>query len=197
MPGSPDRPDLILASASPRRREILELLQVEFEVVPSGVVEVSEGEPRQVVLENARRKAWAGWETSGGIAPTLGVDTDVALGGRLLGKPENEEGARERLKALAGRTHQVLSGVVVIDRLPGQPEPAVRAAVASTAVTFAALDDDTLAMYLASQEWRDRAGAYAIQGLGSILIERIVGDFSNVVGLPVPTLLALLPALQA
>lgn len=195
--GSSERPELILASASPRRREILELLGVDFEVVVTGVEEASDGEPHEVVVENARRKARAGWESTGRRAATLGVDTDVALDGCLLGKPASEEGARERLEALSGRTHEVLSGVVVLD--PGAvegEETAERSAVARTAVTFRDLGEETLALYLASGEWEDRAGAYAIQGIGSILIERIEGDFSNVVGLPVPALLELLPDLR-
>ena len=116
----------------------------------------------------------------------LGVDTDVALDGRLLGKPADEAGARERLEALSGRTHEVLSGVVVArhgDRRRG-PGRALgdrphRGHLRATS-TGATID-----LYVASGEWRDRAGAYAIQGLGSILIESIRGDFSNVVGLPV------------
>lgn len=163
----------------------------------TGVQEISDGEPPEVVVENARRKARAGWESTGGRAATIGVDTDVVLNGRLLGKPASGQGARERLEALSGRTHEVLSGVVALD--PGaaeDQEPAERSAVARTAVTFRDLGEDTLALYLASGEWEDRAGAYAIQGLGSVLIERIEGDFSNVVGLPVAALLELLPDLR-
>jgi septum formation protein len=180
---------LILASASPRRREILERLGVEFEAVVGEVEELSEGEPEAVVLENARRKARAGRELGGARegAAVLGVDTDVAIGGRLLGKAADELAARERLEALSGRTHEVLSGVVVLD---GSAE---RSAIARTEVDFKRLDRATVDLYLASGEWRDRAGAYAIQGLGSILITAIRGDFSNVVGLPVPTVLELIP----
>ncbi len=155
------------------------------------MTEIREGEPEPVVVENARRKAAAG-RAAGAPGIVLGVDTDVALGGRLLGKPEDEPGARRRLQALSGRDHEVLGGVVVLD--PGET-PAERAAVARTRVRFRKLDAPTLDLYLASGEWRGRAGAYAIQGLGSILIESIQGDFSNVVGLPVPTLLELVPAL--
>jgi septum formation protein len=120
----------------------------------------------------------------------LGVDTDVALDGELLGKAAHEAGARERLQRLSGRTHEVLSGVAVIEGSD------VRTAVARTEVTFNELDPRTIGLYLASGEWRDRAGAYAIQGLGSILIGAIRGDFSNVVGLPVPALLELIPSLR-
>jgi septum formation protein len=140
------------------------------------------------VLENARRKARAGAELSGAGEGSLviGVDTDVALDGRLLGKAADDAAARERLEALSGRTHEVLSGVVVL----GATE---RSGVALTEVAFRTLQPAEIDLYLASGEWRDRAGAYAIQGLGSILIDQMSGDFSNVVGLPIALLLQLEP----
>ena len=174
---------------------MLELLGIEFDVLVTGVHEVCAGPPRDVVLENARRKAWAGWEASGAGATVLGVDTDVALDGQTLGKPADVGDARLRLEALSGRTHEVLSGVVVVEGTAGEREPSERSAVALSEVTFRDLGEDALARYLASGEWQDRAGAYAIQGLGSTLIARVAGDFSNVVGLPVPTLTELLPDL--
>jgi septum formation protein len=200
---TPERaPRLILASASPRRREILRGLGVDFEAIVPDVEELSEGDPEEVVVENARRKArW-------GMAPArspeirisghgaedntwvLGVDTDVALDGELLGKATDAAAARERLERLSGRTHLVLSGLVVAGA-GGERE-----AVACTEVTFNDLNAETIDLYLASGEWRDRAGAYAIQGLGSILVASIRGDFSNVVGLPVPALLELIPGLR-
>lgn len=165
-----------------------------------------------MVLENARRKARAGLESVGkgvkasgereGIAWVLGADTDVALDGRLLGKAGTEGEAEERLRALSGRTHEVLSGVVLLatgELLPHSgnkaPEVRERSGVARSHVTFRSLDEETLRLYLASGEWRGRAGAYAIQGLGSILIEELRGDFANVVGLPVGLLLELAPEL--
>ena len=195
--GSGSSSRLILASASPRRRAILERLGVDFEVVVPEVDELRQGQPEAVVLENARRKAHWGRRRAGERATyVLGVDTDVGIDGRVIGKPADELGARERLEALSGRTHEVLSGVVVIGTALGASDvPVERAAVARTQVTFVSLDEGSIDLYLASGEWRDRAGAYAIQGLGSILIERIEGDFSNVVGLPVPTLLELVPRL--
>jgi septum formation protein len=107
----------------------------------------------------------------------------------LLGKPASEPEARERLEVLSGRTHEVLSGLVLVG---GGEE---RAGVARTHVTFRDLDRATIDFYLRSGEWRDRAGAYAIQGLGSILVASVHGDFSNVVGLPVTLLLELAPEL--
>ncbi len=157
--------------------------------------EIASGEPHELVLENARRKAWAGWQAQGGGATILGVDTDVALDGETLGKAADVDGARARLEALSGRKHQVLSGVAVVEPGAGGSEPAQRSAVALSEVTFRDLDEATLARYLRSGEWQDRAGAYAIQGLGSTLIARVEGDFSNVVGLPLATVIELLPDL--
>ena len=190
--GSASSPRLLLASASPRRREILERLGIAFEAVVPDVEELSEGDPEGVVIENARRKALAGREIArvGEGDRVIGVDTDVAIDGRLLGKAADEAGARERLRALSGRAHEVLSGIAVLEG------DEVRTALARTEVTFAALDAATIDLYIDSGEWRDRAGAYAIQGLGSILIESIRGDFSSVVGLPVPALLELIPDLR-
>jgi septum formation protein len=147
-----------------------------------------------VVLENARRKARAGMELAAGAegATVLGADTDVALDGRLLGKPIDEDGARRRLEALSGRAHEVLGAIVLLD---GAEPGAERTGVARSQVRFAALEPATIDLYLRSGEWRDRAGGYAIQGLGSILVEELRGDFSNVVGLSVALLLQLAPNL--
>jgi septum formation protein len=185
--GGPRR--LVLASASPRRRELLGLLGLDFEVVVPGVDELTEGEPEALVAENARRKALAGAQLRPD-AIVIGVDTDVALDGRLLGKPGSETEARARLEALSGRAHEVLSGVAIV--AGGEPE----VAVARTAVTFRDLRAEEVAAYLASGEWRDRAGGYAVQGLGSALVERVDGDLSNVIGLPIPTLSRMIARLQ-
>ena len=160
------------------------------------VDELDQGDPEVVVLENARRKAQAGWRAAGlGAGLTLGIDTDVAVDGRVLGKPADAESARERLELLSGRTHEVLSGVVVVDTALEGEVPVERSGLARTEVCFRELDARTIELYLRSEEWRDRAGGYAIQGLGSILVASIHGDFSNVVGLPVTTLLELVPGL--
>jgi septum formation protein len=193
---------------------MLSALGVEYEAVSTEVEELREGAaPEVLVLENARRKALAGLELAGAGAGgwSLGVDTEVVLEGRLLGKAASEGEARERLQALSGRTHEVLSGVALVrsdadgremssrlTKLDHRGSAAVgreRSGVASSLVTFIDLDDATLDRYLASGEWRDRAGAYAIQGLGSLLIARLEGDFANVVGLPLGLLLDLAPEL--
>ena len=194
---------LVLASSSPRRREILGWLGVEFDVVEPAVEELTSGlDPEGLVLENARRKALAGLESLVGEAAegvVLGVDTDVFVDGEMLGQPADRAEAQARLRRLSGRAHEVLSGVCLLGpRAQGIPGAPVRerSGVARSAVTFRELDEAVLAAYLDSEEWRGRAGGYAIQGLGSILVDRVEGDFSNVVGLPVRLLLELEPGLM-
>lgn len=187
---------MVLASRSPRRREILGWLGIEFDAVKPDAEELTEGlPPEQLVVENARRKARAGLAQAGASAHAadlviLGVDTEVFLDGRALGQPDDRGGAEDRLRALAGREHEVLSGLCVLGAGGGE-----RTAIARSLVTFADLSDELIAAYLDSGEWEGRAGGYAIQGLGSILIARVEGDFSNVVGLPIATLLKLAPEL--
>jgi septum formation protein len=170
---------LVLASRSPQRRAILEQLGVPFEVRPADVAELEDGDPAAVAVENARRKRAA---VDGGGAHVLAVDTIVTLGGRIHGKPRDEAHARETLRELAGRTHEVIGGLAFDDRLT----------LAVTRVTFRALDDTALEAYLATGEWRGRAGGYAIQGRGAALVRGIEGDYLNVVGLPVTALLDLM-----
>ena len=177
---------LILASRSPQRRAILEQLGVKFEVRIPDVEELETGPPPEVVLENAYRKAAAA-VVADGEQPVLGVDTIVSIGSRIWGKPASEADARDTLRALGGRRHTVISGVCVI--AGGR----TRTAAATTEVEFRALDDALLDWYLASGEWRERAGGYAIQGRGAAFVAAIDGDYTNVVGLPVPTLLELAP----
>lgn len=189
-----DRPTrLILASASPRRREILSAVGIPFETFVPDVEELGEGDPEETVLENARRKAAAGFAAAPQGAVALGVDTEVVLDGRTLGKAGDPSAARKRLEALSGRTHSVLSGVVLLGPERAEHGPVERSGIARSQVTFRPLDQRTLELYLASGEWRGRAGAYAIQGLGSMLVDRVDGDFSNVVGLPVRLLFELAP----
>jgi septum formation protein len=181
---------LVLASRSPQRRAILEQLGVEFSIRVSDVEELEEGPPHEVALENAYRKASAVADEAPGSL-VVGVDTVVSLGARLYGKPADVEEARATLSALAGRRHAVISGVCLIE------DGKVRSAAAQTGVQFRALDEGLIDWYLSSGEWRERAGGYAIQGRGAALVAGIEGDFLNVVGLPVATLLELEPALLA
>jgi septum formation protein len=171
---------VILASRSPQRRAILTQLGVDFEVVVPDIEEIEDGDPREMVIENALRKARA---VQGDLV--LGVDTTVVLEGKAFGKPADEEEAERVLTLLSGKTHEVWSGIALNEKT----------AAACTKVTFRTLSPPLLRWYLDSQEWRDRAGGYAIQGKGAALVERIDGDFWNVVGLPVPELLRLAPDL--
>jgi septum formation protein len=188
---------LVLASRSPQRRAILEQLGVAFDVVVSDADELETGHAVDVALENARRKAVAVADLiTAAFAPhteakpaVIGVDTVVALQGALYGKPADAGEARATLERLSGRTHEVVSGIAVVEA--GE----TRTAHTTTRVTFRALDAVTLDWYLATEEWRERAGAYAIQGRGAALVAGIEGDYLNVVGLPVPALLELLPGI--
>jgi septum formation protein len=177
---APPAAPLILASTSPRRRAILEQLRIPFDVVEP-LYEEREGDPVAHAVGKARSVAGLA-----GDRPVLGCDTEVVCGGRVYGKPENESDAEEMLDSLGGTTHEVVSGLVVLT--PGWEE--VHREV--TLVTFRPLDARDLAHYLASGEWEGRAGGYAIQGLGASLVERIEGDYLNVVGLPAARLVRLL-----
>jgi septum formation protein len=172
---------LVLASASPQRRAILESLGVAFEVRPAAVAEIEDGQPRAVARENALRKALGAAPRAG--ETVLGVDTLVATGNDIWGKPPDEQTARETLRRLSGRTHEVISGFAVVR------DGAVEEGEEVTEVTFRDLDEATIDWYVARGEWRERAGGYAIQGCGAALVRRLDGDYLNVVGLPVAALI--------
>jgi len=175
---------LILASGSPQRKAILEQLGVEFRVEVPEVEELLDGDPREVVLENALRKA-----RSRPGETVLGADTAVVLDGRIFGKPADAGQAEDFLRQLSGITHEVMSGIAICE------SGTERSDLAVTRVRFRELEQADLDWYLATGEWRDRAGGYAIQGRGAALVEAIEGDYWNVVGLPVPALLRLMPDL--
>ncbi|HEV7400234.1 MAG TPA: Maf family protein [Solirubrobacterales bacterium] len=177
--------NVVLASGSPQRSEILGKLGVEFEVVISGVDELSGGDPEVEVLENARLKARA--VARDGLV--IACDTDVALDGKALGKPADAAEARSYLDRMSGRAHEVLSGLVV---LVGEEE---RSGLERTTVVFKELSEAEKERYVAFGEWEGRSGGYAIQTLGSTLVERLEGSVSNVVGLPVGLLIDLAPEL--
>jgi septum formation protein len=181
-------PRLILASRSPQRAAILEQLGIDFEVEPAGVEELATGDAVEAARENARRKAVA-VAAARPEAIVVGADTVVAVDGRILPKPADEAQARDWLEQLNGRAHEVVGGVCVAD-----PEH-VRTATALTVVHFRALAADEIEWYVATGEWRERAGGYAIQGRGAALVARIEGDYLNVVGLALPALLDLVPNL--
>jgi nucleoside triphosphate pyrophosphatase len=198
---------VVLASGSPQRREILAKLGVEFEVLVPGVEELIGGDPEHEVLENARLKAKAVARGEGAPAgeilvpgtppspPTgrvvIACDTDVVLDGRALGKPADAEEARAYLDRMSGREHEVLSGLVVL------ADGEERGGLERTTVRFRELSAAEKERYVAFGEWEGRSGGYAIQTLGSTLVERIEGSVSNVVGLPVGLLFELAPELFA
>lgn len=184
---APPAPPILLASTSPQRRAILEQLGIPFEVVAPRYREedVPAAMPAELVRAHASGKARSVVEGAGD-RPVLGVDTAVALGGRVYGKPAGPEQAAEMLETLSGQIHEVVSGLCLIT--PGWQE--VEHAV--TRVSFRALTPRDVARYVASGEGKGRAGAYAIQGLGAALVDRIEGDYLNVVGLPGALLVRLL-----
>ncbi len=183
---------LILASGSPRRREILSRLGFEFEVRPVNIDEQRlAGESALAYVERLARAKASADVRSGELV--LAADTIVELDGELLGKPRAAEEAAAMLRRLSGRRHTVSTGVAVADA----DRDTLAHEVVTTAVSFRRLSDDEIDWYVASGEPMDKAGAYAIQGLGSFFVEGIDGNYSNVVGLPVPAVHALLTRLGA
>ncbi len=178
---SPDQPQrrLVLASASPRRRELLAVLGVEFAVAPADIDEsVRPGEaPQAYVRRMALEKARAGLRAAGN-AVVLGADTSVVLDGRILGKPQDRDAALALLADLSGREHQVLSAVALV-AADGETE-----ALSATQVRFREITPAEAAAYWASGEPADKAGGYGIQGLGSVFVEALSGSYTGVVGLP-------------
>ena len=183
---APPAPPLLLASRSPQRRAILEQLGIPFEaVVPQYDEQLTGADPVAEVERHAQGKA----RSVAGIAgdrPVLGVDTEVVLDGRVYGKPADEAEAEAMLDELSGKTHQVVSGLCLLTPAWEELGHAV------TRVSFRALTPRELGLYVVSEEWRERAGGYAIQGVGGALVERIDGDYLNVVGLPTALLVRLL-----
>jgi septum formation protein len=183
---APPAPPLLLASRSPQRRAILEQLGLPFEaIVPQYEEELTGADPVAEVERRAQGKA----RSVAGVAaerPVLGVDTEVVLAGRVYGKPADEAEAEAMLDELSGQTHEVVSGLCLLTPAWEELDHAV------TRVSFRRLTPRELGLYIVSDEWRDRAGGYAIQGLGAALVERIEGDYLNVVGLPAALLVDLL-----
>lgn len=190
-PGSPppDHPRIILASQSPRRRDLLDQVGIAHEVRPADVDETPW--PGEAPAAHAERLARAKALAVAGAAPdalVIGSDTIVVVDGDILGKPRDDADAVRMLRRLAGRTHQVLTAVAVARGAE------VRTAVERVDVTFGPLDEGRIADYVATGEPRDKAGGYGIQGIGAMLVERIAGDYFAVMGLPVFRLVRLLEA---
>jgi septum formation protein len=179
---------ILLASTSPQRRAILEQLGLPFEVVAPEYEEVDPpgAEVDDLVREHARGKARSVAHLGGPHRPVLGVDTAVEVGGAILGKPASLEEAEQMLERLSGTTHTVVSGLCLLTAGWEVVEHE------ATRVTFRGLTPRELGQHLAHGEWEGRAGAYAIQGRGAALVERIEGDYLNVVGLPAALLVRIL-----
>lgn len=176
---------LVLASASPRRQELLARLGLPFAVQPSLIPELHPpGPPARALAAVALDKARAvARQWTGGPAVILGADTEVVIDGRYLGKPRDAADAIRILSELSGRTHEVITGVALVEAPPGREETAA----VTTRVTMAAATREEIAAYVATGEPFDKAGGYAVQGLGARLVARIDGCLTNVVGLPVET----------
>jgi septum formation protein len=172
------RPRVVLASTSPQRRAILEQLRIPFRVVAPSYEEVGDD---PVAHASGKARSF-----DGGGAPVLGCDTIVGLDGELLGKPQTEGEARRMLRQLSGRTHEVVSGLCL---RTAEWEELGRDV---TLVTFRQLTSREIDRYVAARDWQGRAGGYAIQGFGASLVERVEGDYLNVVGLPAALLLRVL-----
>jgi septum formation protein len=173
-------PPIVLASRSPQRRSILEQLRIPFDVVAPDYEEHGK-DPVEHAVGKAR-------SVDGGERPVLGVDTIVVCDGRVLGKPADASEAEQMLETLGGKTHEVVSGLCL--RTPAWEELHSE----RTVVVFRPLAARDIAAYLSTGEWESRAGAYAIQGVGASLVQRIEGDYLNVVGLPAALLIRLLAA---
>ncbi|HEX9983607.1 MAG TPA: Maf family protein [Thermoanaerobaculia bacterium] len=179
----------ILASASPRRRELLASIGLDFEVLPSNVPEVhQEGEaPEEYVARLSRDKAQA-LASAHPSRWVIAADTTVLLGEELLEKPADEADARRMLEAIAGKTHVVYTGLTLVNLERNHHDTRV----AESEVRMLPLSDDEIAWYVRTGEPMDKAGAYAVQGIGAMFIESINGSYTNVVGLPLATLFQML-----
>lgn len=192
------RGPLVLASGSPRRREILTDLGLRFDVCPAGLDEtrLDDEPPEAYAVRAAADKAKAVMAEVASDRPqpfVVGADTVVAVGTTVLGKPVDDEHARSMLRRLSGRTHRVTTAIAA-----GWAVVGVSGVTAvSTEVRFKALDDDDIDAYVATGEGRDKAGSYAVQGRGRALVARWIGSYSNVVGLPATETLELLARMGA
>lgn len=180
---------LILASGSPRRRELLSRLGISFEVITKNIDEsaIAGESPADLVQRLSKDKALAVYQDHQGDI-ILAADTVVALEGKIMGKPHDENEAFEFLSRLTNRTHEVFTGICLINKAK------INTQVVCTKVTFGHFDDDILRSYIATGEGADKAGAYAIQGQGAFLISSISGSPTNVIGLPMQEVTKLLQA---
>ena len=171
---------IILASASPRRKEILELADLKFDVMPSDAQEITtKTAPNEVVMELASIKAKDIYKKSEKQSMIVGADTVVAYQGQILGKPTDEADAKRMLTMLSGQTHEVYTGVCVIE------DEKIKTFYEETKVTFYEISDEQIDRYIKTGEPMDKAGSYGIQGKAAVFIKGIEGDYYNVVGFPI------------
>jgi septum formation protein len=189
---------LVLASTSPRRKDLLLGLGLQFDIVPSSIEEVinPELEPEHLVLSLARQKTEEVFdrlvvESQGERLLVIGADTIVVLDGKYLGKPEDEKEARLMLKRLSDRRHEVYTGVILmVKEVDGSVSE--DASCEKSSVYFRKLEEREIEAYVKTKEPMDKAGAYALQGIGAALVEKIEGSHTNIVGLPIPNVVSLL-----
>ena len=182
---------IVLASASPRRKQLLESVDIDFICVPSKIEEVfNTNKDIAVAIEDLAFQKASDVANAFPNAIVIGADTMVVCNGQVLGKPKNEEDARTMLHMLSANTHQVISGVAIISK-----EKTI-VFHETSAVTFYSLDQDIIDWYIASEEAYDKAGAYGIQGKASIFVEKINGDYFNIVGLPLAKVYRYLKEIQ-
>lgn len=181
---------LILASASPRRRELLAAMGIPFEVIIAPTEEAKQGDAQTLVMQNARLKAEAVHKLHP-LRSVLGSDTVVCVDEDVLGKPRDEEDAFRMLRRLSGKSHKVYTGVCLIT------PRGLDVRCDETDVCFAALSDEEIHRYISTGEPMDKAGAYAIQGRAGMYVEKIHGSFSNVIGLPMALVRTMLLAAQS
>jgi len=181
-----DNRRLVLASSSPRRKEILKSFNLDFNVIPADIEETLDSSlsPEKNAEQLALKKAKEVFKEISEIPDVyiIGVDTIVVIDEQILGKPTSKEDSRKMLKSLSSRTHKVISGICVLKT--DDDEPVIEIAHVVTNVTMKNFDDETIEKYIATNEPIDKAGAYGIQGFGAFLVEKIEGSYSNVVGLP-------------
>lgn len=171
---------IILASGSPRRKEILELADLDFDIIPSDAEEITtKTAPHEVVMELASIKAKDIYEQSNKQSIVIGADTVVAYQGQILGKPADEADAKRMLTMLSGQTHEVYTGVCVIE------DGKTKTFYEETKVTFYEISSEQIDHYIKTGEPMDKAGSYGIQGKAAVFIKGIEGDYYNVVGFPI------------
>lgn len=179
--------NIILASASPRRRELLEMAGIPFTVYPSqGEEEITVSDPAEVVEELSEQKAREVFLKTRGESLVIGADTVVAAKGQILGKPKDREAARQMLRSIQGGSHEVYTGVTLLDREEGKERQ--KTFHVMTEVVFYPMSEEEIQRYVDTKEPMDKAGAYGIQGKAGIFVKEIHGDYNNVVGLPVARL---------